>query len=267
MKKILLLCLTFLSLFGCSEEQPENNTQEVTAIKYGTSFGECVGYCGNDLTITSSDVTLHKEGWYYNNALPTINHKEALESGYLQELFEKVNFEDFLELNEVIGCPDCADGGAEWLEIITKNQTHKVTFEYLTNETPELENILTTIRELNSSLQKDAYVVIDKDTYNSTSTDNYTITAVAIKGNILTLTILSSGCGTSGLITNLIDSGELFESSPLQRKLKVNLINKEACLAIVNKTYEIDISKLQVRGENELLLNIEGWDEKITYTY
>jgi len=47
----------------------------------------------------------------------------------------------------------------------------------------------------------------------------------------------------------------------------VNLINQEACLGFVTKDYEIDISKLQVTGENELLLNIEGWDEKIVYTY
>ena len=37
----------------------------------------------------------------------------------------------FFELPETIGCPDCADGRAEWLEIELMNgEKHKVTFEY-----------------------------------------------------------------------------------------------------------------------------------------
>lgn len=264
MKKILLICLGFLCFFGRSETEEPENKHEVTVIRYGTSFG----FCQNNISITSSEVTLNKNGWVYDPiVLSVITDKKQIENSYIQELFEKVNFDDFLELKETIGCPDCADGGAEWLEISTKNNTHKVTFEYLNNKIPELEDILTTIREFYNSLQKEVYVVIDNDTYNNTSTAYYTITAAVIEGDILTISILSSGCDGNRFITNLIDSGSLLESSPLQRKLKINLINQEACLAIVTKDYEIDISKLQVEGENELHLDIEGWSEKIIYSY
>lgn len=202
MKKALLICLIFMSLFGCSEKETENNTHEVTEINYGISFGECFGYCQNSINITSSEVTLNKNGWVYDPVvLPVISDKKELE-----ELFEKVNFDDFLAINETNGCPDCADGGAEWLEISTKNNTHKVTFEYLRNEIPELENILINIRKLYNSLQKEAYVVIDNDTYNKTNTDRYTITAAAIEVHTLKISILTSGCDGNAFITNLIDS-------------------------------------------------------------
>ena len=30
---------------------------------------------------------------------------------------------------DVIGCPDCADGGAEWIEVVTSDGSKKITFE------------------------------------------------------------------------------------------------------------------------------------------
>ena len=35
-----------------------------------------------------------------------------------------------MALPERIGCPDCADGGAEWVIITVGDKTHKVVFEY-----------------------------------------------------------------------------------------------------------------------------------------
>ena len=37
--------------------------------------------------------------------------------------------DSFFILEERIGCPDCADGGSEWIEILANNKTYKVTFE------------------------------------------------------------------------------------------------------------------------------------------
>ena len=39
-------------------------------------------------------------------------------------------------MDEIIGCPDCADGGAEWIEITSGETSHKVTFEY--NKSPDV---------------------------------------------------------------------------------------------------------------------------------
>ncbi len=54
-------------------------------------------------------------------------------------------------LPKTIGCPDCADGGAEWIEIQSIDIHKKVTFEYL-NEPNSLTALVTELRELQGSL-------------------------------------------------------------------------------------------------------------------
>ena len=263
----LMLFFTLLSIFGCTiEEEPVVSLEEIEHINYGTSFGFCSGYCVNTIRINTNEVTLKKTGTG-NNLLPEITYKEVLEPTVLEELFDKIDFDAFLALDKIIGCPDCADGGTEWIEIKTKNKTHKVTFEYFTNEIETLIDIINPLRELNNSLQKDAYLVIDNNTYNNTSTDNYTINNVSLTGDILRFSITASGCSSNSWTVNLVDSEDILESSPLQRKLKINLLNNELCLAIFTKTYEINIAELQVEGENKIHLNIEGLNEHIEYNY
>jgi hypothetical protein len=35
----------------------------------------------------------------------------------------------FLNCLNVIGCPDCADGGGEWIEVSVAGESHRVTFD------------------------------------------------------------------------------------------------------------------------------------------
>ena len=49
---------------------------------------------------------------------------------------------------ETIGCPDCADGGAEWIEIkLANGEKHKVTFEYM-NAPSAFKNYISGLRGL-----------------------------------------------------------------------------------------------------------------------
>jgi hypothetical protein len=45
-------------------------------------------------------------------------------------LIESVNMDSLLSLDDIIGCPDCADGGGEWIEITKVDMLKRVTFEY-----------------------------------------------------------------------------------------------------------------------------------------
>ena len=49
--------------------------------------------------------------------------------------------------------------------------------------------------------------------------------------------------------------------------MKIELDNPEVCLAIVQKTVSFDLTPFQVDGQNQVILNIDGWDEPITYQY
>lgn len=60
-----------------------------------------------------------------------------------------------MELDSIYGCPDCADGGAEWIEIQDDQQIKKVTFEYGDTLAP-IENLMLELRDL-----REAYLELD----------------------------------------------------------------------------------------------------------
>ncbi len=109
--------------------------------------------------------------------------------------------------------------------------------------------------------------IIDKDIYDCTTTDNYTITDVVLNGNILKITITFSGCSADSDRIYVVDSGEILETSPPQRLLKLEFLKEESCLAQFTRELEFDINNLQISSINELVLSIEGWNNDIIYQY
>lgn len=107
-------------------------------------------------------------------------------------------------------------------------------------------------------------VIINTTLYNKTATNNYTITNVVLNGNLLTLTIASSGCGSESWTAVLIDANEILESEPIQRNIKLFLKNNEACLAYFERDFTFDISILK-EGFSKVNLNLEGWNQQIIY--
>ena len=142
----LTLGLILVSLLtGCEKNGNTDFSSEIEYVKYGTSFGECLGYCFNDITITSSRIEFHANGWNLDGALPEVSDTMNIDTKYWEELVGKIDFNSFLGLDSIIGCPDCADGGAEWIEIKSKENIYKVIFEYH-NEPGELEDYIEDLR-------------------------------------------------------------------------------------------------------------------------
>lgn len=135
--------IILLSLFLLSCDDNEMLTQaDVPSIKYGTSFGMCAGHCVTDVEITAKSVYISKYGW--NNSVTPKSATKTFEEEKYNTILNKVNSAQFLALDPVIGCPDCADGGAEWVEVTIGSRTKKVTFEYGKN----IEGISDAIIEL-----------------------------------------------------------------------------------------------------------------------
>ncbi|MNK06448.1 hypothetical protein D3C87_243460 [compost metagenome] len=147
MKNILLkLCILFigLSFNSCKKDK----TEAVEEIGYGTSFGMCVGYCLNEVAIISSGkITLTKRANGINPSTKTCT--KAIDESEVNILKDLVNTNEFAKLPEVIGCPDCADGGAEWISLRVEGKVKKVTFEHgkAPNELKELVQKLKGIKE------------------------------------------------------------------------------------------------------------------------
>ncbi len=147
------IILSTFCLFSCEQE----NTQALkaadadlkgTVIKYGTSFGMCLGPCKKEMTLMNDEAAFtifYNEGRGVTGGEPK-TYTEKLSADYIASITKNVDFETFKKLDEVIGCPDCADGGAEWVEIIKNDSRHKVTFEY-EHDVKEIAPLLKLLRE------------------------------------------------------------------------------------------------------------------------
>ncbi len=108
---------------------------------------------------------------------------------------------------------------------------------------------------------------VSTDLYDSATFEGIGIENASISEDCLLITVSGSGCDGSTWETTLYDSGAIAESFPVQRFLKLNLINGEFCDAVFLKDYEFDIRTLRAQNENTIILNLEGWEGSLLYEY
>jgi len=147
--KVLGLFIIAVVYVSCDELKEEDLVfnSEITTIEYGKSFGECIGYCNYSIALTENSLNYKIASWDNNGQYPEISRTVEIDSAIWFELKEEIDFLLFRNLDEVIGCPDCADQGAEWVMIETSNISHQVTFEY-ENEPEEIEDLVESLRDL-----------------------------------------------------------------------------------------------------------------------
>ena len=110
--------------------------------------------------------------------------------------------------------------------------------------------------------------IIENEVFQDIETYNYQINNVVLNQNCLEITLTSSGCDGNTWEMNLYSTDNFYDPIyPLQRAVKLELINNEICLAIIQKTISFDLTPLQIEEQNEVPLNIEGWEEQIIYQY
>ena len=148
MKKVLLPILLIMAITGCDKEKTivDPGPLENQTIKSGASFGECMGYCWREMDINRTNVTYTKSGWI-TDEYPPIMITDNITNSEWNGLVELINRETLEAMNEVYGCPDCVDQGAEWIEIVGSDFTKKITFE-IGNTLEEIEDLLTEVRTI-----------------------------------------------------------------------------------------------------------------------
>jgi hypothetical protein len=141
---VLILVLLSLLIHGCSnpseptlrtcgdsESLQQLSASRIIRIEYGASFGMCLGYCKSWIEASGGGVTFTKAGWLEVKPVScSATFPCPIWSAKWSGLVSAIDLDEFQELGEVIGCPDCADGGTEWVEITTPGGKHKVTYEY-----------------------------------------------------------------------------------------------------------------------------------------
>lgn len=109
--------------------------------------------------------------------------------------------------------------------------------------------------------------IITEDNFNAIDTSNYAITNIELNGDCLIITFNSSNCDIELSEENLYSTDAFFNIFPLQRALKMELINDDTCQTVFQKTVSFSLTAFQIDGQNEIPLKVEGWKEQIIYEY
>ena len=123
---ILCCALLFLTLIGCEK----NASSEVYTISNGTSFGMCAGYCIRELVVTTDATARYTATSWDTVSYPTLVLDTMITLAEWNDLMSLADLEVLKTFPAVVGCPDCADGGAEWISFDDGSQVKKVTIEY-----------------------------------------------------------------------------------------------------------------------------------------
>ena len=110
-------------------------------------------------------------------------------------------------------------------------------------------------------------LIISEKQYQAAATRNYTISDARIGGDSLFITFGSGGCSGSNWKTAIIDAARVAESNPVQRYLKLRLVNNELCAAYFSKQVAVNIRSLRVNGTGTVSFNLNGWNQPLLYQY
>ncbi|CAF1493442.1 unnamed protein product [Rotaria sordida] len=124
------LCFFIVTFLTVTHGQFEG--KDVRSIASGTSFGMCAGYCQQSINVTSDplQVVASKRPNFDQESYPPVQRPFPIPASQWEQLVSSLNLKTFLALDNTIGCPDCADGGAEWIQVDWLDGTKHVTFDY-----------------------------------------------------------------------------------------------------------------------------------------
>ncbi|MFB6340567.1 hypothetical protein ACE1ET_02540 [Saccharicrinis sp. FJH62] len=128
--------------------QTAKRAQQDMKVTYGTSFGECIGYCSETMTLSRGQLDFLYES-LNTDTLPDIDCSMNFPVDSTNMVLDFVSKPLFYYMESVYGCPDCNDGGEEWVSIEDEYYYKKIRFEYM-NEPEELTKLVTILRRFAS---------------------------------------------------------------------------------------------------------------------
>lgn len=148
--KLMIALLSLLTVFAaCDTPKPIVSEDVIISVLHGTNFGHCRGYCRKDVVFYPDQVDYFEVS--VDSARNPVKVENFKNSSIWKNIVDKIDWKKFKSLEESYGCPDCADGGSEYIEIKTTSGTKRVTIEY-NIELAELEPLLTELRSQRKKL-------------------------------------------------------------------------------------------------------------------
>lgn len=145
-KILLVFAVAIFSFISCAVSTKK---REILSVKHGSSFGMCNGYCFKENTYTPEDFIHNEKAFGRTNPkdFPEKMDSISISPKEWEDIISKIDLEKFYAEQETIGCPDCADGGSEWIEIATTDKIYRVTFEF-GQPSEGLKSIYSALRKL-----------------------------------------------------------------------------------------------------------------------
>jgi hypothetical protein len=152
MMKLFSASVLALALAACATDAPA--PANVTRVVSTTSFGMCMGYCTTRLEISDGQAVLIRQargGRGGDTGQPDQRFQRTLSASEWQEIQRLAANADIDALPDVVGCPVCADGGAEGLTIESSGHSESVSFEHGAN-IAQAQPLLDRVRALRAQL-------------------------------------------------------------------------------------------------------------------
>ena len=152
MKFLFFIALSASILFGCNTTKPTASDNQIISVTHGTNFGHCRGYCRKEVVFGEKQINYMESSVDSDKNAPKEESFEISDTKW-KSITDKIDWNTFKSLEESYGCPDCADGGSEYIEIKTAGGTKRVTIEF-NKEASQLEPLLTELRTQRKALLK-----------------------------------------------------------------------------------------------------------------
>lgn len=154
MRLTMLLPFAAFALAACASAPAATNSS-VTRVVSTTSFGMCVGYCTTRLEISEGQAVLIREArggrGVPNPAQTPQRFTTQITPAEWQDIQRLAANVDFAALPDTVGCPDCADGGAESLTVAGPHGEESVALEFRAS-IPQAQPLLDRVRTIRERL-------------------------------------------------------------------------------------------------------------------
>ena len=147
-----ITALIVLSLTGCSDIDRTNSENhgtnkksthsvhrvdqepDIIDISFGSSFGECEGYCEFEYILHSWGLECWRRGWAIggdSSMYPTQRQIVPVSQEYYSKVLFALDTTELWSEFKVrqIGCPDCADGGRCWIEVRRGEELNRFDYD------------------------------------------------------------------------------------------------------------------------------------------
>ena len=146
MKAILFLIGATLSIAACRDDEPLCVTEEQPVIRFGSRSVWCYP-CASMTEFDPQQIRFTQQS---RNGADSLLCQTTMPDSTWLALIGAISLNEFNDLPESIGCPGCADGPVEWIEIETITSSHRVTFDPF-ELPPTLSNLYAAIEQVDSA--------------------------------------------------------------------------------------------------------------------